>query len=516
MWMNTYLSILHGFPICNKKRDFGVNVVRIHLIYIALFAIGISRPVLSYSASSYGEYADNLESIYSDFSKDEKVEFHKNLLGVMERGTKANIFKEKKFKVYTTYRDYKFIDLFISNAVASLDDPTVYCNFGGWITSVESSKCLTPWTRSVRNDPELEIFGSSYRHSCGGANLFRCNPVVFGPAEEGKGFCVTTDDSDPNLSTTSCIEEFNRDPKASENLIDYLADNPKDLASYLAIAAETIRSCDVQEDPFSYCRDLISTMEYVSTAAVKCSEQTELISFLPMIMTPFNEDELDRITDGLGTRAKEYAEQLEEEQEAIRANNRKVLEDAIAAAQSDPRLVDTLKRARDNATDCLRNLCNGSGYRNSKPATKSIAKCAAYVKHAFFPYPSEQGKRFANFSEYPWDRKSDDAVESSGWLKRNGFVNVLDYPELSHLTPENAPVGAIIVYEKQRSSRKTMVDGVRRGAPGHIEFKASDNEYISDFINDEPTRVGGARTPIGIYFKLPKEYTDQLKEVPEL
>ena len=86
---------------------------------------------------------------------------------------------------------------------------------------------------------------------------------------------------------------------------------------------------------------------------------------------------------------------------------------------------------------------------------------------------------------------------------------------MSHLTPETAPPGAIIVYEKINSRRNSTVDGVRRGAPGHIEIKASANEYISDFINDEPTRIGGLRRPIAIYYQIPDSYKERLQEVPQ-
>ncbi len=463
-------------------------------------------------------YLSNMDKVYASFNRTQRIQFHKNFLNILERETLKTEYEQKKIKVYTSYQSLDFLNLWVDSAQASLDDPTIFCNFGGWVTNIEASKCLAPWSRSVKNDPELDIFGDHYAHSCGGANLFRCNPLVFGPGDDGKGFCVSTDDSDPNLSTTACMEEFLKDPKAVDSLIDDLEANPKKLAAYLATAVETIRSCNVQTDPFSYCGELTNLMENVSLIASRCTDQAELVSLLPDIITPLNEDDLNKITEGLGTVAREYAEQLEELKLEARKHNKRVLEQAIASAQKDQRLIDTLDRVRNNASKCLRDLCNNSRFRGKsrKTATSSIAKCAAYVKHAFFPYSSDSGARFASYPEYPWDNKADDAVESSSWLKKHGFVNVLDYPELGHLTPENAPVGAIIVYEKQNSSRKTRVDGVLRGAPGHIEYKASENEYISDFINDEPTRVGGERTPIGIYFRITKEFTDQLKEVPEV
>ena len=485
-----------------------MSVISITAIFIA-FMIGLCAEANLWTPES-------LKESYNLLNRNSKRQFHKELLNILERQSLATKYQQRKIKVYTSSRSSQLLNLLFDQAFASINDPSIVCQFGGWMTHVENSECLPPWSRSVRNDPALEIFGEKYRNSCGGANLFRCNPVIFGPGDDDKGLCTTTDDSDPNFATSACIEEFNKDPNALQNYIDILADDPEHLAQYLAITIETLRFCETQSDPFSYCNELSGMLEDISSSAVTCSSEESLISFLPDIMTPFNEEEMNRITNGLGQKAIEYTEELEARQFLIRDQNKSILEQAIRDAQADPRMRDTITRIRDNADECLRGLCSGSRYSRSKPATKSIAKCAAYVKHAIFPYPSERGSRFSEFSEYPWGRDADDAVEGDNWLSDQGFVNILDYPEMSHLTPENAPVGAIIVYEKLNSRRSTVVNGQRRGAPGHIEIKASENEYISDFINDEPTRVGGLRRPIGIYYQIPPSVEAQIQEIPEV
>ena len=86
---------------------------------------------------------------------------------------------------------------------------------------------------------------------------------------------------------------------------------------------------------------------------------------------------------------------------------------------------------------------------------------------------------------------------------------------MRHLTPETAPIGSFIVYDKPASKKRYSVDGVNRGGPGHVEMRTAEDEYVSDFINEEPTTVGGERTPIGIYVKIPPEYKQKLKEVPQ-
>ncbi len=468
----------------------------------------------SVSAADYQWTNERVDIAYGQLSLGERKEFHFNLMKVLEQKAKKTKYEQEKINVYLTQNNFYLLENLFNSAYATIEDPTIFCNFGGWMTNIKNGKCVAPWSRSVRDNPEMEIFGEGYKNSCGGANLFRCNPIIFGPGDDGKGICTTTDDSDPNLATSSCIDDFLKDHVAGMDHLISLQEDPKKLSAYIAIAAESMRSCEVSSTNFDYCKNLTWIMENTTKTVVQCMDVQNLISFLPDVITPFNQDEIDKITNGLGTKAVEYLEELEKKQEEARLFNRGILEQAITASVEDERMKDTITRIRDNTTECLRGLCKGTRYSKSKPKTKSIAKCAAYVKHALYPYPAEEGKRFANFSEYPWGKNADDAVEGGRWLKKLGFENILDYPEMAHLTPETAPPGAIIVYEKIRSGRTTTVDGVRRGAPGHIEIKASENEYISDFINDEPTRVGGMRRPIGIYYQIPDEYKKQLKEVP--
>ncbi len=448
-----------------------------------------------------------VEESYKSLDFKEKITLHKTLMLVLERQSIKTRYEQRKIEVYTSYNSTYFLDTLFEQAQASLGDETVACHFGGWMTLVENSKCVPPWKRSVRDSSKLDRFGGKYTKSCGGPSLFRCNPVVFGPGEDGDGICTSTDDSDPNLATTSCIEDFKKNPNAIREHIEKLIEDPELLSQYLAVTVESLRSCEVQSDPFSYCEELGELMQRSSQQASLCADVDNLVSFLPDVLTPFNLDEIDEITNGLGTRAKEYMETLEERQLLALNNNRNTIGRAIEAAQRDQRLIDTITRVRNNTTKCIRDMCSGT-----KSATKSIAYCAAYVKHAIFPYNSEKGRRFANFSEYPW---GSDAVESGPWLEEQGFVNIMDYPSMANMTPENAPNGAIIVYEKINSRQNVTIDGRRYGGPGHIEIKASENEYISDFINDEPTRIGGLRRPIGIYFKIPREFRDQIEEIPE-
>ncbi len=466
-----------------------------------------------------------IQDSFTNMGLEDKKAFHHSIMKLLDEQNRLLKYQRDRYEESFSLNNRKIRGLyygltstFVNSSYARANSSNLVCHFGGWVTARYKGKCLFPWDRRVRENEEYDIFGPKYRNSCGGKELFRCNPLVFGPGDDEKGWCVHTDDSDPNLSTRACIDVFERivyeDEHAYNRFIKGLSDNPKLLSQYIAIASESIRMCAIDSGKFSSCEDLKKLMTKTLSNVLECSVQEDLLSYLPDIITPFNLDEIDKITNGLGSAAAEYEKELEKQRQEITLYNKTILLSAIENATNDPKMEDTIKRLRDNSKKCLRNLCKKTGYKDTKPENISIARCAAYVKQAMYPFPSDDGERFSSFSEYPWGRDADDAVESSNWLTELGFENVLDYPELSHLTPENAPPGAIIVYEKVNAKRSTKVNGVKYGAPGHVELKASDNEYISDFINDEPTRIGGLRRPIGIYYQIPKQFKEKLKDLP--
>lgn len=65
------------------------------------------------------------------------------------------------------------------------------CIYGGWASYQDrQGRCNAPWNYS-QSDPLLQ-YGPTYspNHYCGGDKLFRCNPILFGPGDDGKGRCV--------------------------------------------------------------------------------------------------------------------------------------------------------------------------------------------------------------------------------------------------------------------------------------------------------------------------------------
>lgn len=65
------------------------------------------------------------------------------------------------------------------------------CLYGGWPSFMsQSGKCVAPWNHSQNSS--LMNYGPTYgqNHFCGGKDLFRCNPILFGPGRDGRGHCV--------------------------------------------------------------------------------------------------------------------------------------------------------------------------------------------------------------------------------------------------------------------------------------------------------------------------------------
>uniref|UniRef100_UPI003AF31783 hypothetical protein n=1 Tax=Halobacteriovorax sp. TaxID=2020862 RepID=UPI003AF31783 len=190
----------------------------------------------SVSAADYQWTNERVDIAYGQLSLGERKEFHFNLMKVLEQKAKKTKYEQEKINVYLTQNNFYLLENLFNSAYATIEDPTIFCNFGGWMTNIKNGKCVAPWSRSVRDNPEMEIFGEGYKNSCGGANLFRCNPIIFGPGDDGKGICTTTDDSDPNLATSSCIDDFLKDHVAGMDHLISLQEDPKKLSAYIAIA----------------------------------------------------------------------------------------------------------------------------------------------------------------------------------------------------------------------------------------------------------------------------------------
>lgn len=141
-----------------------------------------------------------------------------------------------------------------------------------------------------------------------------------------------------------------------------------------------------------------------------------------------------------------------------------------------------IEQMRLNADKCLtaKNtyICEREPPENRKRNSKPTGYCLRYVK---------MGVVAGTFTEtYPAGVSAQLSGET--W-EELGFRNLLADPKYRDMTPYSAPRGAILVYEG--------------GKYGHVEVKASESEFISDYIGEKPIydELGLERKIIGIYVR---------------
>lgn len=110
-----------------------------------------------------------------------RVKYHKELTLLL-----VKLESKEKYPKYSPSR-FSSIDLFnkfstamMSEAIAS-DSQSSACLFGGWV-SRRNGSCSRPWgasSKALAESMEVPSYNSDY--FCGADNLFRCNPLMFGP-----------------------------------------------------------------------------------------------------------------------------------------------------------------------------------------------------------------------------------------------------------------------------------------------------------------------------------------------
>jgi hypothetical protein len=115
------------------------------------------------------------------------VKRHNALIEVLIKYDIDQNYPEDIIKEGELHSSFNLYQLILSDAYA--DSPQI-CFFGGWPTYKQGGRCRTPW--KFKNDSSLKAYGPryDYPHNCGGDNLFRCNPTLFGSAPSGKGQCI--------------------------------------------------------------------------------------------------------------------------------------------------------------------------------------------------------------------------------------------------------------------------------------------------------------------------------------
>lgn len=157
----------------------------------------------------------------------------------------------------------------LNNAYASGGN---ICLFGGWPSQILDGKCKAPWIYGQSS--RYKGVDSSYK-SCGGDNLFRCNPLLFGGASEG-GKCINTGGTFTGL-TRKCLEQTREN---KEEAIRFLQENQDVLAQLKNDAnlfcEQSANGLGAKEDYIATCTALKERLaEIDSTTSTPRSIQAE-------------------------------------------------------------------------------------------------------------------------------------------------------------------------------------------------------------------------------------------------
>ncbi len=146
---------------------------------------------------------------------------------------------------------------FLSNNLHIKDRFSTFCNYGGYLSTIDDNgKCKEPWRINKEN---LGLFSPLYVEylPCESADIFRCNPFVYGTLKEhqdkknklGNDLCVQIESRNEQEKIynvdTACRQGTISDNSLSEInvFLDEILNNTKLLADYLASALISIKNC---------------------------------------------------------------------------------------------------------------------------------------------------------------------------------------------------------------------------------------------------------------------------------
>lgn len=464
-----------------------------------------------FTSSAFGTSAADIEEplqfFKSYYSKEELKEIYK-------RTTQALIEIEKKTRYpsqlsieKTSYNFPSFPFINEAHAAKGVDGK---CFFGGWLTNQTPNWCNEPWKHA--SDPQAKELGPTYDSAsyCGGKNLFRCNPVLFGMPKDhdpklgknpDRGICIEIDSY--KHVTAMCVKEAT---KHIDNYIDVLSKDPKKLEQFLGHATEILNYCD--KDKLNYCEGLKAYLQKITKKAEDCAK-ARVEATLPKVVPRLNND-IIKVTEKLIEKEepKPVVEVTPEpiiepkpkpiivekpKEDTIRPVERPEIDpltQKILAYSNDPRT----QRMIDRMREIYRRNCNARGCRGSKGNVPGGA-CWRYVKHGLMKGSYADGYLEKHKQSYPYTptASAKNAGKEFFETKEVGFTNLLKTDKYKNLSSADAPVGAVLVYSG--------------GKHGHVEVKASQSEYISDYRAGKPTDKTSAyraktRKLVGIYVKV--------------
>lgn len=483
---------------------------------LAPFLLFILLAANSFAAST-SDLEEPLQFFKSYYSKEELKQIYKKSTQVLIQLENRTRYPKNLSKERTSYNFPSFPFISEANAALGIDGK---CFFGGWLTKQTPNWCNEPWKHT--SDPQAKELGPTYSSNryCGGKNLFRCNPVLFGMPKEPKpslgknperGICIKIDSYDH--VTAMCAKEAT---KYLDEYINVLSKDSKKLEEFLNHTTEILRYCD--KDKLNYCDELRAYLEKVTKRAEGCAK-ARAEALLPKVVPPLNNKELQAVTEILEGKKDPVVIEVKDpvvvevkepepvvvvkeepkvivtspETDQVRPKERPEIDPMdlkIFAYSTDPKTKAMIDRMRSIYT---RN-CNARGCRGKKGNVPG-GSCWRYVKHGLMKGGYADDYLEKEGMTYPYTATASAKNAGAEFFERKevGFTNLLKTDKYKDLSSADAPVGAVLVYSG--------------GKHGHVEVKASYDEYISDYRAGVPTDISSpyrakTRKLVGIYVKI--------------
>ncbi len=238
---------------------------------LKLVCSGSTLFLLMYSASLYAE--DSLMS-FEDFK-----DHHEAIISVLMEADQKNEY-DNLYPVEGEYSTVYFnVEKLIQFNVHA--QSSGICFFGGWPSYKRKGMCKEPWKFNM--NPE---FGLSYDkdHFCGHKNMFRCNPILFGPGDgensqdnngsgKGAGKCINYKKNGGSIKsvTKQC---FDQTKDNSADLYKMYVDNPEYRKNFDKMKKEVTLFCS-ENSQYSACSYLMGRVKKLEEAFLCLSREGE-------------------------------------------------------------------------------------------------------------------------------------------------------------------------------------------------------------------------------------------------
>ncbi|MCO4755839.1 MAG: hypothetical protein KC478_15265 [Bacteriovoracaceae bacterium] len=469
--------------------------------------------ILLFSSGSFADEISHLENPLQFFkkyyTKEQLKEIHKlnmKVLVEIEKKTKYPPKMEKE-QARINWMKYAFPLINSANALGI----NGRCFFGGWMTDQGKTWCHEPWRYSEVQD--IKDFGPTYNseYFCGGKNLFRCNPTIFGMPKKpnpklgrnpDRGICIKISSYDH--VTRKCTEQA---MKYLDEFVEELEKDSKGLSSFLKHTAEILRYCEV--DKLDYCAKLKEYLELVTKKAAEC-EKAQAGELLPKVDPPLDADDLDKIVIKLEPTPTPAPTPVKVDKPiptpiptAVVTPTPVVTPKPEPTKKPEPTLDDKIakysnsygtQKMIERMRETFTKNCSDKGCIGSKTNIPT-GNCWRHVKHGVMAGGYARVYMEDLKVDYPYTRTASAKYAGRDFFDdpKVGFTNLLKTEKYKNMSSTDAPKGAVLVYEG--------------GAHGHIEVKTADKEYISDFRESNPIDASNpyrrtTRKLIGVYVKI--------------